>query len=483
MAVTHPPRMGKTSFMFAYVEASKTKKALMATVSNGIKVFVKEMKRLGITDYKVVKKLRDLNDPAKYHIASHAWLKTTGRKKPAGQNERLKEECLCPVCQSRLVRYEHEVIKDASGHIVLDERTGWPKMRQCRLVIANPDHPDDPHDVQVVPAKSHGYGWICANEECRPENAWPVIARIGIGAELFGPGGKQPPVDLKLHLRCIAADRSHFRRGSRQCSTCGYVHKAWMPARYKRIGKRYSTLCVDEIHNIKAGSTDVAYAIRGLVKAKRKVSASGTMMPTKPRDCFYPFSWTFGNNNYKFEFPHGSKGVREFNSEYTQTITMVSENNATYKKAVPYLKRPHQFAKWRSCRTMFRHYEDPEAQAALLKAGLIIPKLVARPVELVPDPKQGILLVASVAEFDQRFKQYAEELRQKTVDSEEGRAHLLNSAQIIARMQMMKYAASLPGLVNEKLVAKGLPSVYNGRYAGVKEEFILDKVSEKAELG
>jgi hypothetical protein len=212
--------------------------------------------------------------------------------------------------------------------------------------------------------------------------------------------------ELARHALCVDEKRDNFKR-SRQCSTCGYVHRAWMPPRYKRLKKMFSMIAVDEIHNIKTPSSDQSQAILGMTHAKRRVGATGTLMPNNPQDAFYPTSWVFGNRNHLFSFSRGQAGVQEFNDEYTDHIVVESENSS-YAKIVPFIKKPIQFWSWKASKCHFRAYTDPAVIAGMAKAGLKIPSFRPLPTELVPEPKQGLLLVASIEQFDGRAESQGE---------------------------------------------------------------------------
>jgi hypothetical protein len=103
----------------------------------------------------------------------------------------------------------------------------------------------------------------------------------------------------------------------------------------------------------------------------------------------------------------------------------------------------------------------------MLQAGLVIPTFKTIPVELVPGPKQGITLVASIDQFDKLFTEYSAELKAKAKQNE--KVYLLNSSQILCRMNLMRYAATIPGFLNDKLAALGKPAVYDGPYGGVSQ--------------
>src|ERR1039458_5154761 len=115
----------------------------------------------------------------------------------------------------------------------------------------------------------------------------------------------------------------------------------------------------------------------------------------------------------------------------------------------------------------------------MLKAGLVIPTFKTIPVELVPGPKRGMTLVASIDQFDKLFTEYSTELKAKAKQNE--KVYLLNSSQIFTRMNLMRYAATIPGFLNDKLAALGKPPVYDGHYGGVKMEHVKSLVKQKTE--
>jgi hypothetical protein len=284
---------------------------------------------------------------------------------------------------------------------------------------------------------------------------------------------------LARHSICVDQKRDDFKR-SRQCHTCGYVHRSWAPPRYKRIKKMFSMIAVDEIHNIKTPTSDQSKAILGMMHAKRRLGATGTLMPNNPQDAFYPTSWVFGNKNHMFSFDRGEAGVHQFNDEYTDRVVVESENSS-YAKAVPFIKKPIQFWNWKASKCHFRAYTDPKVIEGMAKAGLKIPTFRTLPTELVPGPKQGLLLVASIEQFDKVFTEYSAELKAKAKANE--KVYLLNSSQVLARMTQMKYAASLPGLLNDRFVAMGNQAIYEGPYGGCKLDRVKEIMAERTQNG
>jgi len=113
----------------------------------------------------------------------------------------------------------------------------------------------------------------------------------------------------------------------------------------------------------------------------------------------------------------GQVGVQEFNDEYTDHIVVESENSS-YAKIVPFIKKPIQFWTWKASKCHFRAYTDPAVIAGMAKAGLKIPSFRPLPTELVPEPKQGLLLVASIEQFDKVFTEYSAELKAKAKANE-----------------------------------------------------------------
>src|ERR1035441_9796691 len=184
--------------------------------------------------------------------------------------------------------------------------------------------------------------------------------------------------------------------------------------------------------------------------------------------------------NILFPFSRGTAGVEQFNAEYTEKIIVESENSS-YAKPVPFIKKPRQWWEWKASKTHFRAYSDPRVIAGMLKAGLVIPTFKTIPVELLPGPKQGLTLVASIDQFNKIFDEYNADLKAKAKQNE--KVYLLNSSQILSRMNLMRYAATIPGLLNDKLAAIGKPSVYDGPYGGVKMEHVKTLVKQKTDAG
>jgi hypothetical protein len=410
---------------------------------------------------------------------SYSWLKSTGRKalKVEG-SARLGSVNQCPHCKSTLMRPSRVQVKGADNKVVLDAK-GLPALRfEYEMVFGK----------KTLKWTDKG-GYACRNAACsfssNSQDLKPVDKKTGEKVKVAGPAwyGKNRilkgyiDIPLARHSLCVDLELDDFQ-GGRRCSGCGYVHRTWMPSRYKRIGNRFSMIGVDEVHNIKNPLTAQSKAIMGLMHAKRRVSMTGTLMPNHPQDAFNPLSWTFGSSNEKFAFPRGKSGLDQFNAEYTEKIIVESENSS-YAKAVPFIKKPRQWWGWKASKTHFRSYGDPKVIAGMLQAGLVIPTFKTIPVELVPGPKQGITLAASIDQFDKLFTEYSAALKEKAKANE--KVYLLNSSQIFTRMNLMRYAATVPGFLNDKLAALGKPAVYDGPYGGVKMEHVKSLVMQKTE--
>jgi hypothetical protein len=461
---TDPPRQGKTSKLIQYCEAAGVRKAAFVTVSNGLDVFVQEFKRLGIADYVLVKKLKDLDRPGRYFLMSYSWLKSAGRQKDKKQDERLGALNECPHCKSQLMRPSRVQVKDPVTKKPLVDADGLPVLELEYCVEGG-------KKKLVWTAQ---YGYICRNAACSYKK--PAAEMKAAAWQIKKPKVLRAYVDIALARHALCVDRKVAKFHGRQCLSCGYVHKAWMPGRYKRIRKQFGLFGVDEVHNIKTASSDQAKAILAMTHAKRHVSMTGTLMPNTPQDAFYPIQWTFGSQNHLNQFSRGDNGVREFNDKYTEKVVVESESSS-YAKAVPFIKAPIAFWTWKASKCHFRSYSDPAVIESMLKAGLRIPKFRPKPVELIPDPKQGILLVASIDQFNKQFSEYSDELKAKAQANE--KTYLLNSATILARMSMMRYAATIPGLLNDRLKESGHPAIYEGLYGGCKMEYVKQVVAEK----
>ena len=481
---TDPPRMGKTSKIVQYAEAAGVKNAALVTVPNGLDVFASELERMGIKDYVVVKKLSDLDKPVKYFLLSYNWLKSTGRQALKDDSPFLGSVNQCPHCKSTLMRPSRLQVKGSDNKIVLDAK-GLPILRfEYEVTMSK----------KVLKWTDKG-GYACRNAACTYSSNTkdPNIIvtkkgeKVSVKPEKSGAAWRVKnhkltayiDIPLARHALCVDQKTDNFN-GGRRCQTCGYVHRTWMPARYKRVGKRFSMIGVDEVHNVKNPSTEQSKAIMGLMKARRRVSMTGTLMPNHPQDAFNPLAWTFGTNNEKFPFSRGTAGVEQFNAEYTEKIIVESENSS-YAKPVPFIKKPRQWWEWKASKTHFRAYSDPRVIAGMLKAGLVIPTFKTIPVELLPGPKQGLTLVASIDQFNKIFDEYNADLKAKAKQNE--KVYLLNSSQILSRMNLMRYAATIPGLLNDKLAAIGKPSVYDGPYGGVKMEHVKTLVKQKTDAG
>jgi hypothetical protein len=451
---THPPRKAKTSGTFQYAELAGTKHNLFVTVKNGIDVYLREFERMGIPGgVRAIKSLDDLDGPETYKLASFQWLKSTGHKKLKDEGRRLSREygAACPFCDKLMVGLSRTRAADAE-----------------EKAASATEAEDMVYETRSHLSTTHGHR--CNNIEC----PGPAKKRGQLG--VF-EGGLYNDLDLKRHLRsCVEQGKDHWR--GRECMNCGYVYRAWVPPRYKRIGKRFSLIAVDEIHNIKSGSTDQARAILGMTHAKRRIASTGTLIPNMPQDAFYPCSWTFGQKNHEFGFSRGTRGVAEFNRQYTEKVIVESESGS-YTRAVPFIKTPMAFWGWKSSKTLFRLDGDPMVDEALAKAGFRKPEYTIKPRDIVPAPDQAMMLVSSLVQFEKQFKEYSEELKNKTAKSHEGKQYLINSTQVLASMTTMRFVATVPGYINDKVVKAGLAPVYTGAYGGCKIEAVAEIVEQR----
>src|ERR1019366_8883096 len=174
-----------------------------------------------------------------------SWLKSTGRKalKVEG-SERLGSVHQCPHCKSTLMRPSRVQLKGAGDKVVLDAK-GLPALRFKYEIV----------DGEKVLQWTDKGGYACRNAACSfvAGPAWSGKNRILKG---------YVDIPLARHSLCVDLELDDFQ-GGRRCSGCGYVHRTWMPSRYKRIGKRFSMIGVDEVHNIKNPSTAQSKAIMG----------------------------------------------------------------------------------------------------------------------------------------------------------------------------------------------------------------------------
>jgi hypothetical protein len=476
LVLGHSPRMGKTSNAIAYAEATGVKNCLIVTVNNGVLVVAKELERLGITDYKILKKLKDIAHPAKYHLTSHNWLKYHAQFKK-GTNYRPPAErwmpavANCPHCNRPLeARLLERLAIDATASKMtyILARKGDRKLdNELSVPLGTPrlrlQSAYDPLTMASRPLWGTSYGYLCRNPHCAHEGY----------------------VDLgrKMHSLCVAQGLD--KHTGLQCRNCGQVHGVQMRNRYKAIRKRYSMIVIDEVHKIKSNTAMQSRAIRAMTHARRRISMSGTIMPNHPSDAFYPFSWTFGNNNHKFPFAAGEKGMAEFREEYTETVSMTIRNRLgegdtgehTRRKVVPYIKKPIQFWKWKAPRILARNYNDPQFISSLAAAGQHFPRFTVHPVELTPEPAHALLLFATFSHFERVYREYAESVRLR--NEQTGSVQVVNSARVIAKMSLMRFAATVPGVINDKLARLNYAPIYHGPRGGIKMAYIHDLVAER----
>jgi hypothetical protein len=450
---------------------------------------IRELKALGIDDYQVVDNHKILNRTEKQpwmEIIPYGWMKYKRDPFDGSLANQFPVTQACPHCGVNLERRALVEETDVNGNVL---RGNW---------IWTPD-----------------YGYMCRNPECRVRRE-PVTC----AGALWGPIGPQPSrtvtkpwkgtvaieggrqsrtasgrtgsgyVDLarKEHARHIFSPTGKLLEGffhGRGCTKCGYVDKTWVPAPYRRLKHRYDGITMDEIHQIKTGSSDITLAALSL-HAKEFNGLTGTLMPNDPSDAYWPLFRMFGNGTHRFPYEKTRqapyKGVTEFNADFTDTLTVENrERETSYKKKIPYLKNPVKFWQLMAPKMIRRTYDDPLVVQSLDKAGLKVPKSDRRVLVVPPDPKQAALILASMQEFDQQWRDYRTQLTSRGIDS--GRTQLINTAYVVSQMTRMRLGATCPDYINVKLGEQGLPPMYLGAKGGGKMQRVYDICLNKCSKG
>ncbi len=451
-----PMRMGKTSEALAWAMLRGSKKVAYIGPKNGRGVVAKEMARLGQPDNCVhINKFSDLekNQDRWLELLTYDWLKRGEdpfRKFPA-KHWFIPPEIKCPKCIERLIK---------NGTTA--EQAG---VKAPLLVRYVPKALDKMGAWNKAHATSH-YGYRCPDKKCR-----------------FVDYERARYYEVKIN---DAKGNKYYNKKAdskgRTILGVGISHSTWVPPRYKRLRKRYGTILADEIHMAKDWNTLQTKALFGL-KAKNHYGMTGTLMPNNPTDPYWPLHWIFGGGNFQFKYKM-TDGASEFAKDFTQSVTVQNEaTGASYVKRIPYLKSPYQFWNLMKDKMIRRNYEDPLVLDSFANAGLKIPKVDRKVLQVTPDTEQAVFLMASMADFEKNFQKYLDEIKAKNAKQqakaklEEAKNYVLNSSYVLGQMLRMRIAATCPGHLNDKLSG----CVYKGTPGGAKMTEVFNLVQQKVD--
>jgi len=430
-------RMGKSRESIAACEMIGSRKVAWIGPAMANIDIPKEFVAGGVTDFKEIEKLTDLDARNRYHIMTFDFLKADhdplSRVRRGNKSKtwlrRMGEGysiCDCPHCSQPMERPVH--VKAMNGRIL---RTTWTLFN----------------------------GYLCRNPYCTwVEVTKPRKASRKLGKQVIAPtpwhrAGEPHSIahrggyvdwERKQHADC----GDHVGR-KRFCPKCGLADAAWKPAIYKRIKKNYKTVVIDEIHMTKDSGSKTNKAALDM-RGKHHIGNSGTPMSKDLVDMFEQLMWLFKTKSSYFPFDRAT-GKPEFKERFCENIRIEREGtDRVHYKTLPYARDPVDFWNFVAPLLVRRTRRDPVYLASLEQLGLKLPSesLFVMPVRMVPP--QALLLSASIGKFEQDFADYCRTLE------EEGKS--LNSHIVMTMMSRMKIAATIPGFLNRP----GKPVVYDG---------------------
>jgi hypothetical protein len=444
-----PMRMGKTSESLAWAMMRGSKKVAYIGPKNGRGVVQKEMERLGHgSECASINRFSDLeaNKDTWLELHTYDWLKRAEDpfRKFGQKHWGMPLTAVCPKCLKKAGTVEAELklptmIRYIPKH--LDNMGAWVKG----------------HKVDT-------FGYRCPVKGC---------GYIDYDRARYYETRVNDHKSNKYYVKKAEA-KGRWLEGA------NIAYSEWTPPRYKRLRKRYGTILIDEIHMAKDWNTLQTKAVFGM-KAKNHYGMTGTLMPNNPTDPYWPLHWIFGGGNHQFKF-NMWEGASDFAAAFTQNVTVQNQATGTsYVKRIPYLKDHQLFWQLMKDKMIRRSYDDPLVKASFANAGLIIPTVERKVIQVEPDTEQAVFLMASMADFEKSFNQYMEELKEKTAKAkaksaaDDFKTYVLNSSYVLGQMLRMRIAATCPGHLNDKLKN----DVYKGAPGGAKMTEVHNLVSQK----
>jgi hypothetical protein len=466
----YPMRMGKTSLTVGISEIWNPKKRdgssqpiLVVTPPNVRQYFKGELERLGIHDYTLVNDFADLEKPGKYKLVTYNWLKNKRDWNLGSHGYIYPVVAKCPHCNQDLVRDRHSTPVRSTT-----------LMNACSYV----------HDYAAW--EDNYYGWSCNNPDCSNrgyvdfgrKQHWSCIIEYLVSFKYNENkyGTVQAQVDHEL--------RKLFFSDGRACSQCGYTERSWVPAKARRLKKhKFGAVIVDELHNMAPGRSTAQGAAVLALRAKRRIGLTGTLMPNRPTDPYWPLHWLFVGGSHRFPYSgSGSRGLLLYGRHFQEVAYLHDQaKGATKVQKLPYLRSPKRFRRMMAPKMIRRTYSDPLVQTSLTEAGLVNPTVTITPVMVNAHPKQLTLLDKTLDAFLQEYAGYLEELKKQSTES--GKLVLPNSARVFPMMMRMRIAATVPDYVNDKMKALGLPDFYDGPIGGAKLNAIREQVWSTRQAG
>lgn len=474
----YPMRMAKTSCAIAVGELSNSKKIVAVAPGNARLFWTKEFERLGFEegkDFKEVRTLLDLESPAKYHLITYTWLslgKDTTYKARKNWEHMLKPS-------SRTVKRQRNVSWKETEEVVVTMTNDCP---HCKKPLERPQRlPGGQLDVgpdgKVIWTTRRGY--VCRNTKCkwRSDNRG-IKASWAFKNLVQHNNGGYVDYELAKHSSC-----DDERVKTRMCPECHTADGVWVPARYKRIKKKYTHVILDEAHATKDAATATSTASLNL-RARRRQTLTGTPMSNSAMDVYWPLHWAM--NAPSIGFPYfKNEGLKAFDQRFCDAVYLekpigtetneqtgqVTQLTKTVRKRVPFLKTPPDFWKFMAGKMVRRAYSDPLFVKTLTANGRSMPKVEIKKISCPMDPVQAALMLASIKDFKGTFEKLQKEAEKKGIQ--------VNPTLVISQMTTMRTTATCPELLNKKFGS----TIYTGPEGGGKIPYIRGVVEEKIARG
>lgn len=473
----YPMRMAKTSCAIAVAELCGSKKVAAVAPGNARLFWSREFKRMGMKDgedYLEVRSLNDLDSKVKYHLMTYTWLALG--KDPAYKS-RKNNEGLLKTSSKTVKRQKAGVTWKEMEEVEVAQNNLCP---HCEGKLEKPQRlPGGQLDIapngKLIWTTRRGY--ICRNKSCK----WRTDSR-GINAawdskKLTSHTGGYIDFELAKHANC---DDTKIK--GRMCPECHTVDATWVPARYKRIKKKYTHVILDEAHATKDDSTATSTAALNL-RCRRRQTLSGTFMSNSALDLYWPAHWTFNAPSPGFPY-FRAEGEKEFDTRFCDAVYLekpigtetnqqgqVVQLTKTVRKRVPFLKNPPDFWKFIASKLRRRAYTDPLFVKTLTANGRSMPKIDIKKISCPMDPIQAALMLASIKDFKGTFEKLQKDAEKK--------GQQVNPTLVISQMTTMRTTATCPELLNKKFGS----NVYTGPEGGGKIPYIRGVVDEKIRLG
>src|SRR5208337_1540197 len=474
----YPMRMAKTSCAIAVAEIVGSKKVVAVAPGNARLFWTKEFERMGFKegeDFIEVRSLTDLDTQVKYHLMTYTWIALG--KDPAYKARKNCENLLKP--SSRWIRRQRvgitwKELEDIELHLT----NNCP---HCKEPMSRPQFlPGGQLDInpegKVIWTTKRGY--MCRNVNCSWRSDNRGIKASWDSKRLVHHKGGYIDFELAKHAKC-----EDTKVKGRMCPECHVVDSTWVPARYKRIKKKYTHVILDEAHATKDDTTATSTAALNL-RCRRRQTLSGTPMSNSAMDVYWPLHWSVNAPSTGFQY-FGTEGEKEFDQRFCDAVYLEkpvgTETNAqtgqvtqltkTVRKRVPFLKSPPDFWKFMASKMVRRAYSDPLFVKTLTANGRSMPRVDIRKISCPMDPVQAALMLASIKDFKGTFEKLQKEAEKKGIQ--------VNPTLVISQMTTMRTTATCPELLNKKFGS----NIYTGPEGGGKIPYIRGLVDDKVMNG